>query len=54
MTTFEILRSLQTEVGTRRAGTEGESRAQEWLKAHCETLGLPVEMDDVTFVGSDK
>ena len=54
MTTFEILRFLQTEVGTRRAGTDGERRAQEWLKARCETLGLPVEMDEFTFVGSEK
>ena len=54
MTTFEILRSLQAEVGTRRAGTEGESRAQNWLKARCEQLGLPVEMDQFTFIGSEK
>lgn len=54
MTTFDILRSLQTEVGTRRAGTEGENRAQRWLKARCEGLGLPVEMDEFTFIGSEK
>lgn len=29
MTTLEILQSLQAEVGTRRAGTDGERRAQE-------------------------
>ncbi len=53
MTTFDILRSLQTEVGTRRAGTDGERRAQEWLRTRCEQLGLPVEMDEFTFIGSE-
>lgn len=54
MTTLEILQSLQAEVGTRRAGTDGERRAQEWLKARCEALGLYVEMDEFTFIGSEK
>lgn len=54
MTTLEILQSLQAEVGTRRAGTDGERRAQEWLKARCEALGLHVEMDEFTFIGSEK
>lgn len=54
MTTFEILERLQTEVGTRRAGTEGERRAQAWLKTKAEALGLFVEMDEFTFIGSEK
>ena len=54
MTAFEILESLQTEIGARRAGTEGERRVQEWLKAYSEKLGLFVEMNDFTFIGNEK
>ena len=54
MTTFEILESLQTEVGSRRAGTDGERRAQEWLKSRTEKLDLFVEMDEFTFIGNEK
>jgi hypothetical protein len=54
MTTLEILQSLQGEVGTRRACTDGERRAQNWLKTRCEALGLHVEMDEFTFIGSEK
>lgn len=54
MNTLEILQSLQAEVGTRRAGTDGERRAQQWLKARCEALGLQVEMDEFSFIGSEK
>ena len=53
MTAFEILQTLQTEIGPRRAGTEGESRAQEWLKARAEKLGLFVEMDEFKFIGNE-
>jgi hypothetical protein len=53
MTTIEILRALQSEVGSRRAGTDGERRAQEWLQARCESLGLPVELDEFTFIGHE-
>lgn len=53
MTAFDYLKTLQTEVGTRRAGTQGERRAQEWLKAHCEALGLPVELDKFAFISSE-
>ncbi|HOG80666.1 MAG TPA: M20/M25/M40 family metallo-hydrolase, partial [Anaerolineaceae bacterium] len=52
MSAFEILQSLQTEVGPRRAGTPGELRAQAWLKARCEALGLPVELDEFKYIGS--
>ena len=51
MTAFEILESLQTEIGARRAGTEGERRVQEWLKAYSEKLGLFVEMPEADGVG---
>ena len=54
MTTFEILEALQNEVGSRRAGTEGEERAQNWLKERAEKLGLSVEMDEFTFIGNEK
>jgi hypothetical protein len=53
MTTFEILQDLQNEVGSRRAGTEGEERAQRWLKAQCEAMGLPVELDEFLFIGNE-
>jgi hypothetical protein len=53
MTTFEVLQSLQTDVGSRRAGTEGEKRAQDWLRAQCVALGLPVELDEFTFIGNE-
>lgn len=52
MTTFETLEALQREVGTRRAGTDGERRAREWLVARCRELGLAVECDEFTFIGS--
>lgn len=54
MTTFETLTALQTEVGTRRAGSDGERRAQEWLRARCESLGLHVELDEFKFIGSER
>jgi hypothetical protein len=54
MATIEILQALQSEVGSRRAGTAGERQAQEWLKARCESLGLPVELDEYTFIGSER
>ncbi len=53
MSTIDILRALQSEVGSRRAGTAGERRAQEWLKSRCQVLGLPVELDEFTFIGSE-
>ena len=43
MTTFDILQDLHEEVGVRRASTPGENKAQQWLKAHCEQLGLAVK-----------
>ncbi|GAB4415751.1 MAG: hypothetical protein Kow002_01060 [Anaerolineales bacterium] len=54
MTAYDVLKSLQTEIGARRAGTDGERRAQEWLKARAEALGLFVEMDEFTFIGSER
>ena len=54
MATIEVLQALQSEVGTRRAGSDGERRAWEWLKARCEALGLAVELDEFTFVGSER
>jgi len=36
MTTIDVLRALQREVWTRRAGSSGEVRVQEWLEARCE------------------
>ena len=54
MSAFEILQALQTDIGPRRAGTEGESQAQEWLKARAESLGLFVEMDEFKFIGSER
>ena len=53
MTTIDVLQALQSEVGARRAGSAGERRAQEWLKARCEEMGLPVELDEFTFIGSE-
>jgi hypothetical protein len=53
MTTFEILQRLQNEVGTRRAGTDGEQKAQQWLKSQCESLQMPVELDEFLFIGSE-
>ncbi len=54
MTTFETLTALQTEVGTRRAGSDGERKAQDWLRARCEALGLHVELDEFKFIGSER
>lgn len=54
MTTFEILQSLQSEVGSRRAGTSDERRAQEWLVAKCKALGLPVTLDPFCFLNSSR
>jgi len=54
MAAIEILQALQSEVGNRRAGTAGERRAQEWLKARCESLGLQVELDEFTFIGNER
>ena len=53
MTTIEILRTLQNEVGSRRAGTTGERQAQEWLMTQCELLDLPAELDEFTLIGSE-
>ncbi len=53
MAAIDLLRELQAKVGTRRAGTPGEKRAQEWLKSKCEKLGLTVELDEFTFIGSE-
>jgi len=53
MTTFEILQKLQNDVGTRRAGTDGEQKAQQWLKSQCESLQMPVELDEFLFIGSE-
>jgi len=53
VTGIETLKALQSEVGSRRAGTDGERRAQQWLKARCEELGLPVELDEFAFIGSE-
>ena len=53
MTTFEILQDLQNEVGSRRAGTEGEKRAQQWLKSQCEAIELRVELDEFLFIGNE-
>jgi acetylornithine deacetylase/succinyl-diaminopimelate desuccinylase-like protein len=48
---FQFLQQLQNEVGSRRAGTAGETRAQEWLQARCQELGLSVELDEFSFIG---
>jgi hypothetical protein len=53
MTTYEILQRLQNDVGSRRAGTEGEKRAQQWIKSQCEALHLPVELDEFLFIGNE-
>ncbi len=53
MTTYEILQSLQNDVGSRRAGTDGEKKAQQWLKTQCESLQIPVELDEFTFIGNE-
>jgi len=53
MATMDVLQALQNEVGSRRAGAAGERRAQEWIKTRCEALGLPVELDEFTFIGSE-
>lgn len=52
MAILDILTRLQTEIGARRAGTAGEEKAQEWLMRRCEELGLPVELDDFTYIRS--
>ena len=53
MTTYEILENLQNDVGSRRAGTEGEKKALQWLKSQCESLQMPVELDEFLFIGSE-
>ena len=53
MTTFDILKDLQSEVGSRRAGTAGEQNAQTWLVKQIEDLGLSVELDEFRFVSSE-
>lgn len=52
MTAYESLKAFQTEVGSRRAGTPGEQKAQQWLKARAERLGLKVELDPFLFIQS--
>ncbi len=53
MATLQILQALQNDIGPRQAGTAGERSAQQWLQARCEVLGLPVELDEFTFIGSE-
>ncbi|MFQ6015697.1 MAG: M28 family metallopeptidase [Anaerolineae bacterium] len=53
MAVIEFLRTLQTEVGPRRAGTEGEKRAQEWLRKRCQDMGLAVELRSFRFIRSE-
>ena len=53
MSTIGVLQQLQREVGSRRAGSAGERRAQDWLTAECNKLGLHVELDTFTFIGSE-
>lgn len=53
MAAFQFLTQLQQEVGTRRAGTEGDKRAQQWLKERAASLGYRVELDEFTFIGSE-
>lgn len=53
MTTYEILEKLQDDVGSRRAGTNGEKKALGWLKSQCESLQLPVELDEFMFIGNE-
>ena len=53
MTTFEILQRLQNDVGSRRAGTEGEKQAQLWIKSQCEAIQIPVELDEFLFIGNE-
>jgi len=54
MAALDVLKTLQSEVGSRRDGTPGASRAREWLAAQCQGMGLPVEMDEFTFVSSER
>jgi hypothetical protein len=53
MTAYEVLERLQKEVGSRRAGTNGEKKALGWLKSQCEAIQLPVELDEFMFIGSE-
>lgn len=53
MAAIEFLKALQTEVGPRRAGTEGERRAQEWLRERCQDMGLAVELRSFRFIRSE-
>jgi len=54
MSALTILQALQSEVGSRRAGSDGEQRAQEWLRLQCAAMGLPVELDEFTFIASER
>lgn len=51
MPAFEILQALQTEVGSRRAGSKGERQAQSWLHERCQVLGLSFEADEFFYHG---
>lgn len=52
MDAYQYLNALQTRVGPRRAGTEGELRAYTWLMEQLDRLGLPTEEREYRFVGS--
>jgi len=50
---WSYLKDLIEEVGTRRAGTQGESKAREWILRKCTELGLKTEIHNFTFIKAD-
>lgn len=52
MTAYQYLERIQSEVGPRRAGTQGEVRARAWLRDQLEQMELTVEEHEYRFVGS--
>lgn len=53
MAAFAFLEALQQQVGPRRAGSEGERRALDWIEARCREMGWHPERDAFLYVGSD-
>lgn len=51
MATFDILQAFSEEVGSRRAGSEGEKKAQHWLQEQCQRLDLSTTLDEFAYIG---
>lgn len=50
---WNYLKELIEEVGPRRAGTEGEDKAREWILRKCKESGLKTEIHNFSFIKTD-